>query len=110
MTNLVFFIRSFSLVNIDIKLMTRYRITISGPSNEAMADLVRKYKIQVFDHGIRYSKETGYLVDAVAQPNEIQLLEANGYHVQRHEDVDEVGKARQKEVGKGNRYNKPDSN
>jgi len=83
--------------------MTRYLITISGPSNEAMADLVRKYKIQVFDHGIRYSK-AGYLVDAIAEPDEIQLLEAAGYYIQRHEDIDEIGKARQKEVAKGNRY------
>ncbi len=39
--------------------MPRYRVTISGPSNEAMADFVRKYEIQVFDHGIRHSKDTG---------------------------------------------------
>ena len=82
----------------------RYRITISSPSNEAMADLIRKYKIQVFDHGIRYSKDTGFVVDAIAQSNEIQMLEAAGYNIQRHEDVDELGKARQKEVGLGNRY------
>ncbi len=69
-----------------------------------MADLVRKYKIQISDHGISYSKETGYLVDAIAVPDEIQLLEKNGYSVQKLENLDEVGKARQKEVGKGNRY------
>ncbi len=84
--------------------MTRYRITISGSTKEAMADLVRKHKIQVFRNTVR-SKDTNYVVDAIAQPNEIQLLEAAGYHIQRHEDVDEVGKARQKEVGQGNRYN-----
>jgi carboxypeptidase T len=72
-----------------------------------MADLVRKYKIQVFDHGIRYSNETGYIVDAIAEPNDIQLLEAAGYQIERHADVDKVGKARQKEVGKGNRYKQP---
>lgn len=87
--------------------MPRYRITISSPNEEAMADLVRKYKIQVFDHGIRYSKDTGYAVDAIAQPNEIQSLKVAGYHIERHEDVDKVGKARQKEVGKGNRYKQP---
>jgi carboxypeptidase T len=84
--------------------IARYRVTITGPNNEAMADLIRKYKIQVLDHGIRYNKETGYLVDAITQPTEMRLLEAAGYHIERHEDVDEVGKARQKEVGKGNRY------
>ncbi len=89
------------------KIMPRYRVTISSPSNEAMADLVRKYKIQVSDHGIRHVEGTGYLVDAIVQPEEIQLLEAAGYKVQRHEDVDEVGKARQAEVGQGNRYKRP---
>ncbi len=87
--------------------MPRYRVTISSPSNEAMADLVRKYKIQVSDHGIRYVEGTGFLVDAIAQPEEIQLLESAGYNVQRHEDVDEVGKVRQGEVGQGNRYKRP---
>ncbi len=87
--------------------MPRYRVTISGPSDEAMADLVRKYKIQVSDHGIRHSKDTGYVVDAIAEPSEIQVLEAAGYHIQRHEDVDELGKARQREVGQGNRYKQP---
>jgi hypothetical protein len=84
--------------------MSRFRVTISGKSDESMADLVRKYKIHVFDHGIRYSKDTGYQVQAIAQQNEIQLLEANGYQIQRHEDVDKMGKVRQKEVGKGTRY------
>jgi carboxypeptidase T len=84
--------------------MTRYRITISGSTKEAMADLVRKHKIQILGSTIRHSKDTGHVVDAIAQPHEIEMLEAAGYHIQRHEDVDEVGKARQKEVGMGNRY------
>lgn len=73
-----------------------------------MADLVRKYKIQVLDHGIRYNKETGFTVDAIIQPNEIQLLREAGYNIHRHENVDKVGKLRQKEIGKGNRYKKSD--
>jgi hypothetical protein len=32
------------------------------------------------------------------------MLEANGYQIERHEDVDEASKARQQEVGRGNRY------
>jgi hypothetical protein len=87
--------------------MPRFRITISNPSNEAMADLVSKYKIRVFDHGIRYNEGSGFVVDAFAEPNEIQTLEAAGYHVERHEDVDKEGRLRQKEVGKGNRYKQP---
>lgn len=87
--------------------MTRYRISITNPSTEVMSDLVRKYKLHIIDHTVRHDKQTGqHHVDAIAQPNEIQLLEDNGYHVERHEDVDEIGKARQKEVGKGSRYKK----
>ncbi len=76
--------------------MTRYHIRISGHSKELMADLVRKHKIQVFNHGIKHNKETGYLIDAMAIPDEIQLLEKNGYSVQKLENLDEVGKARRK--------------
>ncbi len=84
--------------------MPRYRISISSPSNEAMADLVRKYKIHVIDHSIRYNEGIGHTVEAIVQPNEIQILEAAGYSIQRHEDVDELGKTRQMQVGKDNRY------
>ena len=62
--------------------MTRYHIRISGQNKEAMADLIRKYKINIFNHGISYSKETGYLVDAMIVLDEIQMLEKNGYTVQ----------------------------
>jgi hypothetical protein len=87
--------------------MPRYRITITGKDREAMLDLVRKHKIQVFDHGIRHSEAEGYIVGALAEPADIQRLKTAGYHVQRHEDVDQQGKARQKEVGQGDRYKQP---
>lgn len=87
--------------------MPRYRVTISGPSDEAMLDLVRKHHIPVFDHGIRRTKRTGYLVGAILQPEQIKMLQAHGYKIQRHEDVDKAGKARQREVGQGNRYLRP---
>lgn len=87
--------------------MPRYRVTITNPSTEAMADLIRKYKLHIIDHSVRYDKDTGHHhVDAIVQPHEIQLLEDKGYHVERHEDVDEIGRARQMEVGKANRYKK----
>jgi hypothetical protein len=87
--------------------MPRYRVTIRGPNKDAMADLVRKYNIDVLDHGIRFSPDTGYIVGAFAMPEEIRILQENGYDVARHEDVDALGKARQREVGRGNRYTRP---
>jgi murein tripeptide amidase MpaA len=87
--------------------MPRYRITISGPDKAAMADLVRKHHIQVFDHGIRFAADTGYTVAAFAAPDQIRKLQQNGYVVVQREDADELGKIRQREVGQGNRYTSP---
>ena len=87
--------------------MPRYRITITGKDREAMLDLVRKHKLQVFDHGNRYSDSEGYSVGALAEPADIHALEKAGYQIRRHEDVDGQGKARQKEVGRGDRYKEP---
>jgi carboxypeptidase T len=84
--------------------MPRYRITISGPDEAAMTDLVRKHEIRVFDHGIGFAPDTGYSVGALATPDEIRKLQQNGYVVVQHEDVDELGRIRQREVGQGNRY------
>jgi hypothetical protein len=89
--------------------MPRYRITITGKDREMMLDLVRKHKIQVFDHGIHHTAAHGYGVDAIAEPADIERLRNAGYHLQQHEDVDERGKARQQEVGRGDRYKNPRS-
>lgn len=72
-----------------------------------MLDLVRKYKIQVSDHGIRFSEAAGHSVDAIAEPADIAKLKKAGYQLQQHEDVDKLGKARQQEVGRGDRYKQP---
>ena len=54
--------------------MPRYRIVITSKDREAMLDLVRKHKVQVFDHASRHSDATGYVVHAIAQTAEIQEL------------------------------------
>ncbi len=74
-----------------------------------MLGLVRKHKIEVFDHGSQYSESEGFSVDAVATSADIQRLKSAGYRVHQHEDIDKVGKARQREVGRGDRYKKSDS-
>lgn len=86
--------------------MPRYRITISTQSGQAVTDLVRKHNIQVLDHGTRRSKEGSFIVHAIVEQADIKRLRDAGYTVEQHEDVDETGKARQKEVGRGNRYKK----
>jgi len=69
-----------------------------------MADLVKQYKIHILNHGIRYNKDADYLIEALATQEDIKILERNGYLVQILENMGEIGKIRQKEVGKGNRY------
>jgi hypothetical protein len=85
--------------------MARYRITISSQSGKAMTDLVLKHKIPVLDHGSRRGPG-GFSVDAIVQEADIQRLRDAGYTVRQHEDVDAIGKERQKEVGRGDRYKK----
>jgi zinc carboxypeptidase len=81
--------------------MTR---TISGSNKAAMADLIGKHNIEVCDHGIHFAPDVGYTVTAFATSEEIRGLRLHGYRVVQHEDADELGKARQREVGAGNRY------
>jgi len=67
-----------------------------------MADLVREHKIAVVQHTVRQlDKEGSYSVDAIVDDAQIADLEAReAYTIERHEDVDEVGRARLEEVGK----------
>jgi carboxypeptidase T len=79
------------------KLMPRYHVKVIGESYDAMADLVRKYKIPVSTHTVK-KVGTGYRVDAHATDAQVKRLEAAGYEVERYEDADKVGKARQREL------------
>jgi hypothetical protein len=87
--------------------MPRYHVTISSRDREAMLDLVRKHRIPVEDHGTRRTQSGEYSVDAILEPSDIQKIEQAGYRIERHEDVDQTGRARQKEVGRGDRYKEP---
>jgi hypothetical protein len=84
--------------------MTRYHVIIPSPNRDMMLDLVRKLKIQVFDHGVKKTAEEGYNVDALVEDQDIKTLETKGYRVRRNHDADESGKKRQQEVGRQNRY------
>ena len=99
--------------------MPRYRVTIFGRDYDAMADLVRKHKIDVLQQTVRHLDEGGYSVDAIVddvqmraletsapEPGavETEALQTNEYTIERHEDVNEAGKARQEEVSKRDDY------
>jgi hypothetical protein len=94
--------------------MPRYRVTIFGRDYDAMADLVRKHKVDVLQQTVRRLDEGGYSVDAIVDDVQMRALETRsleteglettGYTIERHEDVNEAGKARQEEVSKGDDY------
>lgn len=91
--------------------MARYRVTISGPDQQSMLDLVRKHGVNVLDHGVRVGatetfRADAISVDAIVDGSDIPPLETAGYIVVRHEDIDKAGAERQREVGRGNRYAK----
>ena len=86
--------------------MPRYWTTITGDSYEAMLDLVRKYHVDVLDHGQNAGPEGRYSVEAFMESKQIESLKALGYKIEEHGDIDEIAKRRQAEVGVGDRYRK----
>jgi murein tripeptide amidase MpaA len=78
--------------------MPRYRVTIAGKTYDAMADLIRKHKLNIAGHTGKKAARGGYVVDAFADSDQIKLLRSEGYDVDVREDVREAGKQRQGEV------------
>jgi hypothetical protein len=74
--------------------MPNYRVTIFGKTYEAMADLVRQYRIDIFGPTARQLDEGGYRVDAYVEEGQISALEAKGYKIERHENTDQLDKER----------------
>ena len=79
--------------------MPRYHVRITGSNYDAMADLIRKYKVDVTTHTVT-KIDSGYRVDAHANDGQIRRLESAGYAVERYENADKAGKERQREVRK----------
>jgi hypothetical protein len=84
--------------------MPRYRVTISGKGYNAMADLVREHHLDVLHRTSQDKGQQQYSVDAIVDDSVIPRLETAGYTVERHEDVDVLGRQRQEEIGRGDRY------
>jgi len=84
--------------------MPRYRVTIQGQDYAAMADLVRKHRVDVARHTVQELPTGGYSVQAHLEKDQIGVLEAAGYTISRHENSEKAGKRRQSEIGSGNRY------
>jgi murein tripeptide amidase MpaA len=77
--------------------MSRYHARITGKDEAALADLVTKYKVTVARHTIEKTDD-GYRVDAHANDAQIKSLQTAGYKVERLENAETEGKARQNEM------------
>lgn len=84
--------------------MPRYHVTISGQGYAAMADLVRQHQVRVLHKTVRSQGRQRYTVDAIVDEKVIPQLIDAGYEVQQNYDPEAVGRQRQKEVGRGDRY------
>src|SRR5215813_13714342 len=78
-------------------LMPRYRVTVAGKSYDEMADLVREHRLNLAGHTAK-KKGRRWATDAFADDEQIARLRNAGYAVDVHEDVQEAGAARQREV------------
>src|SRR5215813_11292953 len=78
--------------------MPRYRVTMAGKNYDAMADLVRKHRLNIAGHTGKKAGRGRYVVDAFADSDQIERLRSEGYHVDVHEDVEQAGKKRQAEA------------
>lgn len=83
--------------------MPNYHITVHGADREAMADLVRAYRVRVYGQTLT-EEDTGYRVSALADEETITRLRAEGYRIEQHEDVDEAARDSLRDVGQGNRF------
>jgi hypothetical protein len=82
----------------------RYLVAIFYRDYEALGDL-RKHKIEIVQQTARKLEEdAGYRVNALLNSEQISALETEGFRIEIIQNVDEVGRARQEQVGKGNRY------
>ena len=80
-----------------------FRAVLSAPSREAVAELLRKMKLDVGSmRARRGAKEVEVLLFVTQeQAEEIRRL---GWKLEVYENLSEIGRSRQQEVGKGDRF------
>lgn len=85
--------------------MSKMLIHIIGHNKEAMMDLLNKHRIEIIRQTAQILSDTKeYSVDAIVEANQIEQLRELGYEIEVKENIEEIGKARQALVGKGNRF------
>lgn len=85
--------------------MSKLLITITAQDRDAMLDLLSKYRVEIIRQTVQMLGEgQGFTVDAIAETEQFEKLRDLGYQVEIKEDLEQVGKARQALVGKGDRF------
>jgi murein tripeptide amidase MpaA len=80
--------------------MPCYHARITGKNVDALADLVRKYKVTVARHTVKRLKNGSASVDAHVESAQIRRLKAAGYAVKELANADAEGKQRQAQFRK----------
>jgi hypothetical protein len=89
----------------DADLPDLYEVRITG-SREAIAQVLRQFELDV---GCRHphveaNPDRTATVLVYATEQRVRELEANGYKAEKGENISAVGRSRQAEVGKGDRF------
>jgi len=85
--------------------MATHRVTICGRDYDAMADLVREHRIDVFNATAKPLERGGYCVDAHLDDDQIKKLRAHGYRIEIHEkNVHRRDAQRRADIGQGDEY------
>ena len=88
--------------------MPKMLIHIIGQDKEAMTNLLKTHHIEIIRQTAQMlSDSQDYGVDAIVESAQIEQLRESGYQVEVKENLEEVGKARQALVGRGNRFSHP---
>lgn len=78
--------------------MPRYRVTVTGKTYDAMADLIRVHGLNLAGHTGKKAGRGRFSTDVFADDEQLARLREAGYELDVHEDVHEAGKRRQAEV------------
>jgi hypothetical protein len=93
------------VVVINKKPKTIMRIALKGPDREALGKLAREFRLDTGGAGGARTQPDGTVRMEAYVPEEVLAkLEKAGATFEVIEDATKVGKERQKEVGRGDRY------
>ena len=79
----------------------RFRVVLHAANHASVAELLRKGP---FDVGPMRQRDKDLEVTLFAGREQIERLKREGWKLEVHENLSEIGRRRQKEVGKGDRF------